>query len=86
MLRNRQLVMIGDSITLQFYTMIVCSLHGTIAGEYNLTWKDLSRIFGRDDCQKAEHCHLHSSFVFYPNYNTTITLSSEYMNHSFVDY
>jgi hypothetical protein len=86
MLRNRHFVMIGDSITLQFYTMVVCSLHGTIAGEYNLTWKDVSYAFGREDCRGAVHCHLQSSKVYYPEYNATITLYLEYGRRSFFVY
>eukprot|EP01040_Poterioochromonas_malhamensis_P003152 gene3152-3360_t len=83
MLRNRRLVMIGDSITVQFYTMIICSLHGVVAAEYNLNWLDVSSTFGREDCRSEEHCHLQSSSVYYPHYNTTIIVDLEYGNRSF---
>eukprot|EP01040_Poterioochromonas_malhamensis_P013947 gene13947-15399_t len=86
MLRNRQLAMIGDSITLQFFTMVVCSLHGTMTAQYHLTWKDVSYAFGPEVCRGVEHCHLSSSSVFYPDYNTTITIHFEYSSHSLLVY
>eukprot|EP01040_Poterioochromonas_malhamensis_P015143 gene15143-16904_t len=85
-LRNRHLAMVGDSVTLQFYTLVVCSLHGTMEAKYNLTWKDFSNLFGPDDCPVAKHCHLLSSSVYYPHYNTTITLHMEYGHRSFLVY
>eukprot|EP01040_Poterioochromonas_malhamensis_P013946 gene13946-15398_t len=84
MLRNRQLAMIGDSITLQFFTMVVCSLHGAVAADYHLNWTPLTHIFGPDDCPDVVHCHLGGSSVYYPHFNTTITLSLEYLHHPFL--
>lgn len=37
MFRNRRLLMIGDSITSQLWTMIACSIHAVVPTEYHIT-------------------------------------------------
>eukprot|EP01040_Poterioochromonas_malhamensis_P010764 gene10764-11732_t len=71
---------------LEFMNMLRNRLHGAVAAQYNLSWHEVTKIFGPDDCPKAEHCHLHSSSVYYPEYNTTITLYLEYFFHPLLFY
>ena len=71
-LRNRRLLFSGDSLQMQFFQTIVCSLHDTgLEMVYNLSWADISHIFGPDmfhlDCNVV-----HS--VYYPAYNATVLL------------
>eukprot|EP01040_Poterioochromonas_malhamensis_P001090 gene1090-1157_t len=86
-LRNRQLAIIGDSISTQFFTMISCSLHGIVEAEYHLDWLPLVSIFGSDDCvASGEHCHISNSHIYYPKYNTTISLILDYGDPNLFNY
>lgn len=74
MMKNRKLVICCDSVSMQIFSMLVCSLHGTTEVDYSgLRWIDLGQ-FGRDDCVDGSgiHCHLGSSQVYYPEFNLHI--------------
>jgi hypothetical protein len=86
LLRNRRFAIAGDSMSMQFSIMLICSLHTDgypdrprIRANYSLTWTDHSRIFGKGDCmyEDGKHCHLSDSSVYYPDYNVTIMYVSD---------
>ena len=74
-LRNGRLFFCCDSLAMQFFATVVCSLHATPAATgaaYHLTWKDFQgQVFDLKDCPLAntQHCHLADSTVHYPLYN-----------------
>jgi hypothetical protein len=87
LLRNRRFAVAGDSVSMQFAIMLICSLHlhgfpdqPHINANYSLTWTDHSRIFGKGDCmhEDGKHCHLSDSSVYYPDYNVTIMYISDW--------
>jgi hypothetical protein len=87
LLRNRRFAIAGDSVSMQFAIMIICSLHLAgqpnrpgIKADYTLTWADHSKIFGKDDCMftNGKFCHLGESSVYYPDYNVTIMYIADY--------
>jgi len=75
LVRNRNLVFSTDSISMQFYEMIVCSLHGITENNYNIEWRDRSKLYGFNYCAPGgKHCHLSKSTVRYPYFNASLSL------------
>ena len=71
LLRNKRLMFCGDSLQMQFFQSIICSVHGTGIQEYNLSWINISHIYG------PNLFHLDRDIVnsvYYPAYNATILL------------
>jgi hypothetical protein len=83
-LRNRRLGVTGDSISMQFATMMICSLSSAfIKAKYHIIWDDLYPLFGQADCKKGvegKFCHFQGGTVSYPEYNATITFFPEWMH------
>jgi hypothetical protein len=72
-LRNRRLFICGDSTNLQFFTMLACSLHGTV--------KEISYRPARDPGDKTTFHGGSSGEVYYPVTNTTIIYSGSHIIH-----
>ena len=67
LLRNKRLMFSGDSMSMQNFIMVACSLHVEAESEYSKEW-----CIKPECAEGAEHCQLVTAKVFYPEYNTTI--------------
>jgi hypothetical protein len=83
-IRNRRFGITGDSISMQFATMIICSLSSEeIKANYHVEFDDVSATFGPADCKpgtSGKFCHFKRGTVSYPDYNATITFFPEWMH------
>jgi hypothetical protein len=83
-IRNRNLIHFGDSLVLQFVTMLICSLDaGLPINEIKyerVRWVDYGTQFGRRDCpyQNGSYCHIEDVKVVYPGYNASIEFIPDY--------
>jgi len=73
-IRDRTILICCDSLSMQFYTELVCNLHGSTRSKYHIDWARLTGIFGPQDCRynTGDYCHLNTAHVFYPEYNAHI--------------
>lgn len=80
--RSKKLLFIGDSLSLQTWIAIVCSLHSTeISAVYNIEWFNFLKFYNvpeweNDVCfHGLPHCYIKSGSVYYPQYNATIMIN-----------
>lgn len=81
LVRGRKLVICCDSVQMQFFTNLVCSLHSTTTAVYDLHWALLHQ-FGSTDCpsdRNGKNCHLLHSRVYYPEFDFEIFLAVTHM-------
>jgi hypothetical protein len=64
-LKNRRLLLSGDSTTLQFYVVLICSLHGISENIYKIEFPD----------PKSIHTLVRGE-VYYPVYNATLLIAA----------
>ncbi|CAM9118127.1 unnamed protein product, partial [Phaeothamnion confervicola] len=77
LIKGQEVVLLGDSLTMQFFVALVCSLHGAAptAARYKIDWAGIADRFGANDCPADNvHCYVGGGTVFYPDYNASITL------------
>jgi hypothetical protein len=72
-LRNRRLFICGDSISLQFLTMLACSFHGAVK---DISYRPISDLREKTTFQSGS-----SGEIYYPQTNTTIIYSGSHINH-----
>jgi len=82
-IRGRTILICCDSLSMQFYTELVCNLHGSTKSKHHIDWAGLGGIFGPQDCRYDDgaFCHLAIAHVFYPEYNARIKYIGTHLNN-----
>jgi len=76
---NKNIIFIGDSIMMQIWQMLVCTLHDKTKTELDIAWGTVSNYAPSLCPLGPKHCHLQihenaSAVAFFPHYNFTFTI------------
>lgn len=75
-MRNKKIVFVGDSVSMQMFTSLTCSLHyREFNPEYKIDWFDISSGINNSFCQPGgQYCHVKYGISYYPDYDVQIIL------------
>ena len=84
-IRGRHVVFVGDSMSLQLWQIVVCSLHGVTKIEYDIKWFDYIAYYIPDPHGRwpyhtcpfgVEHCYIEHATVSYPLFNASFSIQT----------
>ena len=77
-IRNKSLLMVGDSTLVATYASLVCHISQFVNTSHHLVWliepdKLINEKMGQKGCPGNIHCHIISGYTTFPDHNATIT-------------